>query len=126
MTDAEIPQPISSLPARWAGLTTGQLAWLAVGGLAPMAGVRLHLALAALGAVSAPWVLACAGLGFGRRRGRRLDAYLVDAALFRLQPHELLHPEAARGRGRFREVDCARAVPKTLPWAPREPEAGPW
>ncbi len=114
--EAEVPQPISNLPSRWGGLTTGQLGWLAVAGAVPLACFRLHLGLAPLVTLSAPWASIAAALGFGLRHGRRLDVYLLDAILFRLQPHRFSHPDSVAQVGGYRWVDQGPSSRGPLPW----------
>jgi len=116
---AEVPQPISSLPARWGMFTLAQLGWLAVAALPPYLGLRLHLDAVVVLAGSSPWVAAAVALGFGRREGRRLDAFAGDWCLFLAQPRRLTHPGAARGSAddRFQLVDQAPAAAGKLRWS---------
>lgn len=116
---AEVPQPISSLPSRWGMFTIAQLGWLAMAALPPYLGLRLHLAAAVALGVSAPWVAAAVTLAFGRREGRRLDAFAGDWFLFLLQPRTLTHPEDGEkaSQDRFQPVDHPREAPETLRWS---------
>ncbi|MHB1526244.1 MAG: hypothetical protein ACYDEA_11115 [Candidatus Dormibacteria bacterium] len=117
--EAEVPQPISSLPSRWGMFTLAQLGWLAVAMVPPYLGLRLHLAAAlALGA-SAPWVAAALALGFGRREGRRLDAFAGDWFLYQLQPRLLTHPEdgGPASEDRFQPVDHPGEALPALRWS---------
>jgi hypothetical protein len=67
----------------------------------------------------APWIAAATALAFGRREGRRLDAFVGDWLLFLFQPRVLSHPDAAREdpqRG-FQLVDSGSGRPGALPWS---------
>lgn len=112
---AEVPQPISNVPSRWGGLTTAQLGWLAVASGVPMLLLRAHAGMPGVLAASAPWGSVCVALGFGLRRGRRLDAYLVDAVRFRAQPRRLRHPDICSRAPDFRPVD--RPPDRPLRWS---------
>ncbi len=95
MSQAEIAAPIGSVPARWAGLTTVQLGWLACSASLPYLLARLHLPLPLLLLASLPWVAAGLCLAVCRCEGRRLDAWIADWIAFRFQPKSLQHPETA-------------------------------
>jgi hypothetical protein len=115
--EAEVPQPISSLPSRWGSFTGSQLGWLAVAAIPPYTCLRLHLAVVVALAGCAPWIAAATALAFGRREGRRLDAFVGDLLLFQFQPKVLSHPDAVReGPGRdFQLVDRGASRPAALP-----------
>lgn len=114
---AEVPQPISTIPSRWAGFTAPQLGWLALGAALPYAGDRIGLTPIALLGAGVPWAAAAVAMAFGRWQGRGLDAFVGDALLFRLQRHRLEHPGSGRG---FRAVDRgAGAIPWTGGDGPR-------
>jgi hypothetical protein len=89
---AEIPQPISGVPLRWGGFTTRQLSWLGVGAALPYLLLRLQLAPELALFSSAPWLSAALLFAFGRREGRRLDAWVLDWMWFKVQPRHLSHP----------------------------------
>ncbi|NNM97334.1 MAG: hypothetical protein HKL89_06995 [Candidatus Dormibacteraeota bacterium] len=116
---AEVPQPISSLPARWGMFTIAQMGWLALAALPPYLGLRIHLDAVLVLAASAPWVAAAMALAFGRREGRRLDAFAGDWCLYLLQARSLTHPGDApdRTRDRFQAVDQPVAAPGQLRWS---------
>jgi hypothetical protein len=114
MTDAEVPQPISDVPSRWGGLTTPQLGWLGGAAALPMVLIHAHCGLDATLSGAVPWAASCVVLGFGSRRGRRLDAYLLDAARFRTQRRRLCHPDLAASPQEFRAVDGSERWP--LSW----------
>jgi hypothetical protein len=114
MTDAEVPQPISDVPSRWGGLTTPQLGWLGGGAALPMILIHAHCGLVANLTGSVPWAAGCVVLGFCSRRGRRLDAYLLDAARFRTQRRRLCHPDLVAAPPEFRAVDGSERWP--LSW----------
>jgi hypothetical protein len=111
MMEAEVPQPISDVPSRWGGLTTPQLGWLGGAAVLPMILIHAHCGLDATLIGAVPWAAGCVVLGFGSRRGRRLDAYLLDAARFRAQRRRLCHPDLVRSRAEFRDVDGAERWP---------------
>ena len=111
MMEAEVPQPISDVPSRWGGLTTPQLGWLTGAAILPMILIHAHCGLDATLTGAVPWAVGCVVLGFGSRRGRRLDAYLLDAARFRAQRRRLSHPDLVSSRAEFREVDGAERSP---------------
>jgi hypothetical protein len=112
---------------RWGRFTTPQLSWLAVGAALPYLLLRLRLEPSLALLASLPWLVSALMLAFGRREGRRLDAWVGDWVAFRFQPHQLGHPGlggcGGSGQGYF-EVDAERARPK-----PRSPLSGgalPW
>ena len=105
MMEAEVPQPISDVPSRWGGLTTPQLGWLGGAAVLPMILIHAHCGLGATLTGAVPWATGCVVLGFGSRRGRRLDAYLLDAARFRTQRQRLCHPDLHASLPEFRSVD---------------------
>lgn len=107
---AEVPQPISTVPSRWAGFTASQLGWLAVGAMLPYLGGRVGLPAPAEAGFAIPWAATAVAMAFGRWQGRGLDAFLADALLFRLQHHRLEHPGSTGG---FRAVDRGRGA---IPW----------
>ena len=111
MTDAEVPQPISDVPSRWGGLTTPQLGWLGGAAALPMILIHAHCGLDATLTGAVPWAAGCVVLGFGNCRGRRLDAYLLDAARFRAQRRRLCHPDLAASPQEFRAVDGSERWP---------------
>lgn len=96
--------------------TTAQLGWLGVGAALPYLLLRLHLALVPVLGASSPWLATALAVGFGRREGRRLDAFAGDWVLFQLQPRHLVHPgEAASTADPFQPVDGP------LGWSPESP-----
>jgi hypothetical protein len=118
--EAEVPQPISSLPSRWGSFTGSQLSWLAVAAIPPYTCLHLHLAVVVALVGCSPWIAAAMALAFGRREGRRLDAFVGDWLLFQFQPKVLNHPDAVRedpGRG-FELVDKGASRSGALPWSP--------
>ena len=111
MMEAEVPQPISDVPSRWGGLTTPQLGWLCGAAVLPMILIHAHCGLDATLIGAVPWAAGCVVLGFGSRRGRRLDSYLLDAARFQAQRRRLCHPDLVRSCAEFRDVDGAERCP---------------
>ncbi|MGH7611352.1 MAG: PrgI family protein [Candidatus Dormibacteria bacterium] len=119
MSQAQVPQPISSIPARWGAFTGPQLAWLAAGALPGYVVLRLGLPLWAAVLLAVPVLGTAAALAFGRREGRPLDAWAGDWLAYQGQPHELVHPAAAPSQG-WRDVPRERvpAPAPSLPWSP--------
>src|SRR5487761_517787 len=127
---AEIPQPISSVPTRWGGFTTPQLSWVAVGASLPFSLLRLHFGLGLVLIPSAPWLMGALLLAWCRREGRRLDAWAMDWVAFQFQPHRLWHPGSAPSKDvsqSYVEVDSCGVATVTdqveparcLPWLAR-------
>ena len=117
--EAEVPQPISNLPSRWGSFTGSQLSWLAAAAVPPYICLRLHLAVALTLIGCAPWIAATTALAFGRREGRRLDAFAGDWLQFQLQPKLLRHPDGARlvPGAEFHPVDGGQGRSRSLPWS---------
>jgi hypothetical protein len=118
--EAEVPQPISNLPSRWGSFTGSQLGWLATAAVPPYICLHLHLAVMLTLLGCAPWIAAATALAFGRREGRRLDAFAGDWLQFQLQPKLLRHPDGARPvpGAEFHEVDGGAGPSGSLPWSP--------
>ncbi len=111
---AEVPQPISTLPTRWGSFTGVQLFWLGAGALPPYLLLRARLPLVLVLVVAAVSVGAGAILAFGHREGRRLDGWLLDWLQFQFQVRQLAHPGHDR---RYHLVDIPREEPHSpLPW----------
>ncbi|HEY6537641.1 MAG TPA: PrgI family protein [Candidatus Dormibacteraeota bacterium] len=126
MTQAEVPQPISGIPMRWGGLTGQQLGWFGIGAILPYLLLRLRVPPELALLLSGPWIGTAVTLAFGRREGRRLDAWISDWIWFQTQPHRLLHPalQDHLDLGRYQQIDAsARPSPAedeggrgSLPW----------
>lgn len=99
--------------------TIAQMGWLALAALPPYLGLRLHADAVLVLSASAPWVAAAMALAFGRREGRRLDAFAGDFCLYLLQPRSLTHPgdRPRRTRDRFQAVDHPPAAAGKLRWS---------
>jgi hypothetical protein len=116
MTEAEVPQPISSLPTRWGSFTGHQLSWLGLAAAPPYLLLRAHLPLLEVAIIATPWALTASVIAFGRYRGRQIDHFLGDWAMFHLHPRVMDHPDSG-GRSRevqFTSVDSQGMAP--LPW----------
>ena len=116
MTQAEVPQPISSLPTRWGSFTGHQLTWLGLAAVPPYLLLRAHLPLAATALATIPWSLVATVVAFGRYRGRQIDDFLGDWALFQIHPKVMEHPDSniLAPEVQFTAVDSHGLT--SLPW----------
>ncbi len=96
--------------------TGHQLTWLAAALLPLYVLLRAHLALQAALPLCLPWLATATAMAFGRCRGRALDAFAGDWALFQLQPKALTHPGSRPGPALFTPID--RLDRGALPWSP--------
>lgn len=127
MTQAEIPQPIGATPTRWGGFTTVQLSWIGLGAALPYLLLRLHLSPLPALVISTPWLALALIFAFGRRDGRRMDAWVGDWVVFKFQPHLLRHPgvpTASRSPSGYVDVDRGSTPPEL--GSPPESAALPW
>jgi len=117
MTQAKVPQSISGVPARWGRFTAPQLGWLVIAAVPLYISFHAHLPLLPVFLGSSPWVAGATAMAFGRRQGRRLDAFTADWALFRLHRKRFDHPdsETTPRDAKFVVVDASE--PRSLPWA---------
>ncbi|MHB1499759.1 MAG: PrgI family mobile element protein [Candidatus Dormibacteria bacterium] len=104
------------MPTRWGMFTGHQLAWLAAALLPLYLLLRAHLPLQEALPLCLPWLVTATAMAFGRCKGRALDAFAGDWALFQVQPKTLTHPESRSGPALFIPIDSLDRG--ALPWCP--------
>ncbi|MGH7608993.1 MAG: PrgI family protein [Candidatus Dormibacteria bacterium] len=112
MSQVQVHQPISHIPARWGAFTAPQLAWIAIGCVPGYVLLRLGLATWLVGMLAAPALVGALLLAFGRREGRPLDSWVGDWLVYQWQPHRLCHPALA-------------GAPSAAPYQRRQTSASP-
>lgn len=116
MTQAEVPQPISAIPARWGRFTAAQLGWMVIAVCPLYISIRAHLPALPMLLATSPWITSATAMAFGRLQGRRLDAFTADWVLYRLQRKRLDHPDSGPNISDRSFVVVDRAQCRPIPW----------